>query len=113
MVMLTPLKMLDLEDGVVDASSTPYSVAATIGCVLIDVTLSVMTVNLPALSSVKNGKTITFRIVAGVNLVTLDGNASELINGATTLVFSGVGGSRTLVARTSGGNAGWWTTSVI
>jgi len=40
--------------------------------------------------------------------VTLDGNASELIEGATTYAFSGVGESRTFKAKGINGDLGWY-----
>ena len=112
----TPVKMLDMEDGLVDVSSTPYSIAANVGGALVATGGGAITINLPALSSVRDGKVYYFRIVSGTSAVTLDGSGSETVNGAATDVLHNTAGEAigaVLVARKTGGNAGWWYVSTI
>lgn len=106
-----PVKMFDLEDSLVDVSSSPYNISASVGGALLNSSGGAITLNLPALSSVRDGKAYYLKIVSGGNTVTVDGNSSELVEGAATFVMdtsSGNTSAMTLVARKTGGNAGWW-----
>jgi hypothetical protein len=71
-----------------------------------------ITLNLPALASVRDGKLLSIAIrTTTADVLTLDGNASETINGAATMTMQASGSqiaSVLLMARTSGGGAGWW-----
>lgn len=65
----------------ITASTT---VAADDGLLLADATAAAITVTLPAAASSAGRWLVVKKIDASANLVTLDGNASETIDGATT-----------------------------
>ena len=66
-------------------SDSPYSALDTNGTILCDATSGAITVNLPAISSVDTGRIYTIKKMdAAANNITIDGNASETIDGATT-----------------------------
>lgn len=71
------------------AKTAHYTATANdefIGC---DATSGAITITLPAVASTRVGKRFTVKKTdAGVNAVTLDGNASETIENATTLVLA-------------------------
>lgn len=70
-------------------SASPYTldIDAT-RFLLCDDTSGAITVNLPAVATYPN-RVVTITKLSASNSVTIDGNASETINGATTLVLSG------------------------
>ena len=70
-------------------ADSPYSILDTNGTILCDCTAGAITVNLPAVSGEDAGRTFTIKkIDASGNAVTVDGNASEVIDGATTQTLS-------------------------
>ena len=71
------------EARVVGTSSTPYTVVATDYTILVDTSGGAFTVNLPACSGQTRILNIK-KISADANALTLDGDSSETIDGATT-----------------------------
>lgn len=88
--------------------TTVSPTAATIGYSAITTT-GAFTFNLPAIATLPAGGVIAFiKDVAGnanTNNITIDGNASETIDGATTKVINTAYGYRVLI----GDSTGWWT----
>ncbi len=69
-------------------SDSPYTALATDELILCNATGGAITVNLPAAAS-SSGKTFTIKKTdSGTNAVTIDGNASETIDGGTTYAIS-------------------------
>lgn len=69
--------------------TTTYTVGVFDAYVPCNATGAAFTVNLPAAASVGAGKEVTIKkIDASANAVTVDGNASETIDGATTYSLS-------------------------
>jgi hypothetical protein len=72
----------------IDDTDSPYTLDVDVTQVLVtDSTSGAITVNLPAVAS-SSGRWITVKHVGSANSTTLDGNASETIDGATTKVLS-------------------------
>lgn len=65
--------------------------------VLCDTSSNAITVNLPAAADYPN-KQFTIKVIDATNNVTIDGNASETIDGATTVTLSTQYQSRTVVS---------------
>lgn len=72
------------------AKTTTYTVLASDRGKLIDCTSGTFTVTLLAAATATNGYEITI-LNSGTGVITIDGNASELINGSTTLVLQAGG----------------------
>lgn len=66
-------------------SDTPYSVGATDEMILVNASGGAVTVNLPAAASNTGRKLKIKKTDSSVNLVTIDGNSSETIDGDLTL----------------------------
>lgn len=74
---------------VVETSDSTYNVPVGVTVVLADATSGAITVNLPAASGDNENRMIAVKKVdSSVNAVTVDGNASETIDGSTTRVLS-------------------------
>jgi len=74
--------------GTTAVSSTPYAHLATDSLILVDASSAAVTVNLIAVAS-HNGAPVTIKKIDGSgNAVTIDGNAAETIDGATTNVLA-------------------------
>jgi hypothetical protein len=74
--------------GLINTTTTPYNIAAKDYTILMDATAGNKTVNLPAASSHTNRILVIKKIDSSANTVTIDGNASETIEGATTKVLT-------------------------
>jgi len=71
------------------AVTATATLATTDWMLTADATGGAITVNLPAVSGIADGYTfLVVRLNSGANAVTLDGNGSETINGATTFALS-------------------------
>lgn len=80
------------------------SVAASDYAIMVDATTAAVTINLPAAAS-NTGRVLNVKkIDASGNAVTLDGNASETIDGATTLAIATQYQSYTVICD----GTGWW-----
>lgn len=85
----------------IDNGDSPYSVGAADHLVVCDAASGAITVNLPALSG-NEGRVITVKKTDNAaNNVTLDGDSSETIDGATTYALTTQYDSVTLVASSS------------
>jgi len=70
-------------------TATSFNVSATADFnlqYLIDTSSNVVQADLPALSGVVDGYEVHFKVIDTTNTFTIDGNSSELIDGATTFV---------------------------
>lgn len=74
----------------IDDTDSPYTVAAGDELIRVDATAGAVTVNLPAVADSAN-RLIWVEAVNVTSTVTLDGNASEEINGATTKTIGTAG----------------------
>lgn len=86
---------------VITTTATAYNVTNNDFVVLVSPTAGNTTINLPAAASVQPGRAYYFkRDATATNTVTLDGNASETINGATTRAVgaAGTAGGCTIVS---------------
>lgn len=70
-------------------TDSPYTLTANEDVVFCDTTSGNIIINLPAVSSARK-YILTFIKTSASNTLTLDGNASENINGATTLDIAGI-----------------------
>jgi hypothetical protein len=89
-VTIAPVEYAEIDyvDGTSQAASSgPVTVAATDKVVPIDATSGAITVNLPPAASAKRLVTIV-KVDSSVNLVTIDADGSETIDGATTRTLS-------------------------
>lgn len=68
------------------AKTASYTAAVTDQLAVLDSTSGALTVTLPAAASSTNA-TLWFLVKAATNTITIDGNASETIDGQTTLVL--------------------------
>ena len=93
--------------GFLNVSTSPVTLAITDRYILVDATGGARTLNLPAIAT-SDLHVYVIKIVAGGNTVTIDPNASETVDGATTLAFSGALATRTIACKASGTNLGWW-----
>jgi hypothetical protein len=88
----------------VPVSSSPYNAAQTSGTIVLvcDTSSTGITVNLPTAA----GNTATFVVkkTSASNTVTVDGFASELLDGYATTTLTGLYESKTIV----NDNANWW-----
>jgi hypothetical protein len=72
----------------IDDTDSPYTVSVlTTQILYADPTSGAITVNLPAVAS-STGAILTVKNIGTTNAVTLDGNSSETIDGATTKALS-------------------------
>lgn len=100
----------------IKTKTTTYTATLDDNTILLDATGGIFTVTLPTAASAYNsgtgvGHVFTFvKIDVGANLITIDGNGSETINGNTTYVFSGQYEARTIQ---SNGTAWYQLTNVI
>lgn len=70
-------------------STTPYAALSTDEVLLVDASSAAVTVDLPAISTLATGKTYTVKkIDSSANTVTIDGDGSETIDGALTVVIA-------------------------
>jgi len=69
-------------------ADSPLTATSTHGTILCDATSGSITINLPATSGITGRRFTIKKIDASVNTITIDGNASETIDGATTKVLS-------------------------
>ncbi len=85
--------------GAVDAKTAAYTVTTgdATKTIAVDASSGALTVTLPAAASATNGFEVTVKKTdSSANAVTIDGNAAETIDGATTLVLSNENDSATL-----------------
>lgn len=83
-------------------AASPYTVLASDQWIEADASAGAITILLPAVASSDNRSIyVTTKSVAGGN-VTIDGNASETINGSTTLVLSAQYAGKRLLCNSSG-----------
>lgn len=74
----------------IDNGDSPYTVLAADEVIFADATAGAITVNLTA-SAGDGGRIITvFKVDSSANAVTIDGNASETINGNLTIILSNI-----------------------
>lgn len=78
--------------------------ASTDRTILVDATSGAVTINLPAASSVVGIEYIVKKIDGSVNAVTIDGNGSETIDGATTKVLN----SQWEITKLQATSGGWY-----
>lgn len=77
---------------VVSTTATSYTLTNNDYVLLVSPTAGNTTVNLPAVASIQPGRAYYIkRDATATNTVTLDGNASETINGATTRAVGAAG----------------------
>lgn len=81
-----------------------YNLLAEDWLVLADATGGAFTVTLPPAASVRNRAYVVKRLNSGGNAVTLDGNGSETIDGATTLPLT----AQYQVATVYSDGTEWW-----
>ena len=96
----TPNSVLDVVGSAgfnVTAVSTTTTLTSTHHTVLVDATSGAVTINLPAVAGVTRRRYEVIKTDSSANAVTLDGNASETINGATTFALSTQYQSATIV----------------
>lgn len=104
---VTPLSLLHVNGAISTAIATVSSditIDSTYSTVLVDTTSAAVTVTLPAASTCTGRVYIIKRISAGSNNVTVDGNASETIDGATTVTLS----SQWAVTRIQSNGTNWF-----
>lgn len=89
-------------DGVATVASTPYSATLAAPILLVDASGGARTVNLPAASG--GGRIVVKKTDSSANVVTIDGDGSETIDGSLTLVLGFQYDSVTLVSDGSD----WW-----
>lgn len=85
------LNITDITD-----SDSPYTVLVTDDVIRGDDTSGAITVNLPAVAS-SLGRKLRFKKLSASNSITVDGNASETIDGATTQALSSQYDSLTII----------------
>ena len=81
------------------ATGTPPAIS---GIIKANAAAGAITVNLPAVSGVLGRRQTYIKTDASGNAVTLDGNGSETVGGASTIVLSAQGDKATIVADSSG-----------
>lgn len=89
-------------------SDSPYTVLASTVALFCNTASAVITVNLPAVTAANNGRIVWIKnsdTTAAGNSVTIDGNASENIDDATTFALVALDGV-TLVADSA--TSQWW-----
>lgn len=71
-------------------ANSPYTATASDETITVDTSSGAVTINLPAAASLNGKKFIIKKLssLTDLNLVTIDGNASETIDGATTYVLA-------------------------
>lgn len=82
-----PTSVLDVAGPIATAISTKtanYTITATDSTILVDATSGNITITLPAVSGTTGRQYVIKKIDSSVNTVTIDGNSSETIDGATT-----------------------------
>lgn len=84
-------------------TAVSVTVATDDDLILVDPTSNAVTLNLPAVATC-DGMVLRVRAQNVANTITLDGNASETINGATTKTIGTAGRMATLFAT----SAGWY-----
>jgi len=90
----------------IDDGDSPYTVDSNADWIIIaDDSSGAITINLPAIASSQH-RTITVVKASASNTTTLDGNASETINGATTKALS----SQYELVKVTCGATQWWIT---
>jgi len=85
--------------GAVDAKTAAYTITTgdATKTIAVDATSGALTITLPAAASATNGFEVTVKKTdSSANAVTIDGNAAETIDGATTLALSNQNDSATL-----------------
>jgi len=97
-------RISDLEDNDGIQTVTANTTATlTDGIFLVDTSSGAITITLPAASTATN-KRYSFKLIDATNTFTIDGNASETIDGATTKVLSTLYDSLTIICDSSA----WW-----
>lgn len=103
-----PLVLKALQTGYLSVSTTPVTLSATTDqMVKVDASGGARTVNLPAASGLSGLFYTIIKSDSSANNVTIDGNASETINGATTYLLTSQ--YQSVVLRCDGSN---WLTQV-
>ena len=88
------------------SSDSPYTLASEAGLLLCNTASGSITVNLRA--EMGNGRLVTIVKTSASNTLTLDGNASETINGATTYAMTA---DNAVVQIVDGASGKWYITS--
>ena len=78
-----PAQLLSREVVTITSTDSPFT-PTTEKTILCDATSGVITVNLPASATTKSMEVIVKKIDSSANAITVDGNSSETIDGATT-----------------------------
>lgn len=82
----------------ISTKTASFTIGSFDSVILADATTAPFTITLPTASS-KTGRTLTFKkIDASVNTVTIDGNGTETIDGATTKIIIAQWSSVTIVS---------------
>lgn len=74
----------DLAIGNIDNTNSPYSLTVGTDLLLVDTSSGAVTVNMPTASGIEGKKFIIKKISTDTNLITIDGNGSETIDGSLT-----------------------------
>lgn len=90
----------------ITSSASPYTLVSEAGLLLCNSASGNITVNLPA--AYGGGRLVTVVKTSASNTVTLDGNASETINGATTYAMTA---DNAVVQIVDGASGKWYITS--
>ena len=72
---------------VTTVSSSPYNVTDMDRTIIVDTSGDDITVNMPAASS-NNGRIIVIKKTSALNTLTVDGDSSDLVDGAATLLMT-------------------------
>lgn len=72
----------------ITSANSPYTVLTTSQVILVDTTSGAVVVNLPAITTLKNGQEIVVVHSAGANSITINRGSTDLINDSLTSVLS-------------------------
>lgn len=89
----------------IDNTDSPYTVLSTDTTIIADTSAGNITINLQAISG-QDGRVLQIKHIAASNTTTIDGNASETIDGSTTIALSTQYESVILKGDSTAGE--WW-----
>lgn len=103
---LTNVSALGYYATTITSAASPYTLLSETGLLLCNTASGNITVNLPASTGL--GRLVTIVKTSGSNTVTVDGNASETINGATTQTLTT---DNQMIQIVDGASGKWYITS--
>lgn len=103
---LTNVSALAYYSSTITSAASPYTLLSEVGVLLCNSASGNITVNLPASTGL--GRLVTVIKTSASNTVTLDGNASETINGATTYAMTA---DNEVLQIVDGASGKWYITS--